>query len=113
MSGHSINAPQGGDIQEPPAPRRIRSKVHHSDQKARLERPASEESQGPARSTQISRLIYAYEARLHEQIESSRRYEAENARLKRRLERLERELRPDNRRCPYRTPSPQAIKSRS
>lgn len=113
MSGHSSNAPQAGDIQEPPAPRRIRSEVRRSDQRALLERSASGESQGPARSTQISRLIDAYGARLHEQRESSRRYEAENARLKRRLERLERELRPDTRRRLYRTPSPQASKSRS
>ena len=92
MSGHSSNAPQAGDIQEPPAPRRVRSEIHRSGQGARQGRPASEESQGPEKSTQISRLIDAYEARLQEQGESARKQKDENARLKRRLERMEREL---------------------
>jgi len=113
MSGHSSNAPQAGDIQEQPAPRRIRSEIRRPEPEARPERQASEESHGPTKSTQISRLVDAYEARLKEQVEATRKQEAENARLKRRLKRMETELHHGAKRRPYRTPSPQASKSRS
>ena len=42
--GHSSNVTQAGDIQEQPVPHRIKSEVRRSDQRARMEKSASEES---------------------------------------------------------------------